>query len=192
MTLAVGSQFALAAVALLAFGFMLYLVPERRGAALGIMAASCAVAFVLLFAAYGFDAHALAASVRGLRPADFAPQLLARKLTYTLLAVFFMRMPGVLVALAAALIAYGAWRRPRFFGVSAPLAVFAVLLLLGITMPHLGGYNLFVAALPFAFVFIAGVFADLLETRYSGLVFGIVTGVLVAHAAFSVAGLVRI
>ena len=171
---------------------MLYLVPERRGAALAIMAASCVVGFVLLFAAYGFDAHALAASARGLHAADFAPQLLARRLTYTLLAVFFMRMPGVLVALAAALIAYAAWRRPRFFGVSAPLAVFAVLILFGITMPHLGGYNLFVAALPFAFVFIAGVFADLLETPYSGLVFGILTGVLVAHAAFSVAGLMRI
>jgi hypothetical protein len=192
ITLGVGSQFALAAVVLLALGFMLYLAPERRGAALAIMAASCAVAFVLLFAAYGFDRHALFATLSGLRPADLAPYLLARKLTYALLAVFFLRMPAVLIGLAAAVIAYVAWRRPRFFGVSAPLMVFAVLLVLGIITPHLGGYNLFVAALPFAFVFIAGVFCDLLETSYRGLVFGMLAGVILAHAMYSVAGLMRI
>jgi hypothetical protein len=192
ITLAVGSHLALAAVALLALGFMLYLVPERTGAAVAIVAASSAVAFVLLFAAYGFDVHSMASSVRGLRASDFAPQLLGRKLTYNLLAVFFLRMPGVLAALAAALIGYASWQRPRFFGVTAPLLAFGVMIVLGITMPHLGGYDLFVASLPFAFVFIAGVFADLLESSYGSLVKGILAGILAAHAAFSVAGLMRI
>ncbi len=192
IALAVGSQFALAAVAVLAFGFMLYLAPERRGAALAIIGASCAVAFVLLLAAYGFDVRALAGAFGRIRGADFAPQLLARPLTYTLLAVFFLRIPGVLVALAAAVIAYTVWKRPRFFGVTAPLEVFALLIVLGITLPHLGGYNLFVAALPFAYVFIAGVFTDLLETRYASLVLGVVAGVLLAQAIFSVMGLLRI
>ena len=192
MALAVGSHLALAAVALLALGFMLYLVPERRGAAVAIVAVACAVALALLLAAYGFDVRAMAGAVRGLRAADFAPQLLGRKLTYNLLAVFFLRMPGVLAALAAALIGYAAWKRPRFFGVTAPLVSFGVLIVLGITLPHLGGYDLFVASLPFAFVFIAGVFADLLETSHGGLVTGILTGILAAHAAFSVAGLTRI
>ncbi len=192
ITLAVGSEFALAAVALLALGMMLYLVPERRGAALAIMAAACAVAFVLLFAAYGFGLHAMAAGVGGIRARDFAPQLLGRSLTYLLLARFFLRIPGVLVLMAVSLIAYAGWKRPRFFGVSAPLLGWGLLMLLGITLPHLGGYNLFVAALPFAFVFIAGVFADLLETRFRGLVFGVVTGVIVAQAVFSMAGLARI
>ncbi len=192
LTLAAGSQLALAAVVLLALAFMFYLVPERSGAALAIMGASCGVAFLLLFAAYGFDLHAMAAAWGGLRSADFAPQLLLRPLTYTLLAVFYMRMPAVLVALAAALIAYFAWKRPRFFGVTAPLLAFATVLVLGIILPHLGGYNLFVAALPFAFVFVAGVFVDLLETRYSGLVTGLLTGVLVAQAVFSVTGLMRL
>ncbi|MGA2001537.1 MAG: hypothetical protein ABSG52_16250 [Terriglobales bacterium] len=192
LSLAVGSHLALAAVALLALGFMLYLVPERTGAAVAIVAVASAVALVLLLAAYGFDVPAMAAAVRGLRATDFAPQLLGRKLTYNLLAVFFLRMPGVLAALAAALIAFAAWKRPRFFGVTAPLVTFGVLIALGITMPHLGGYDLFVASLPFAFVFIAGVFADLLESAHGGLVTGILTGMLAAHAAFSVAGLMRI
>ncbi len=192
MALAVGSHVALAAVAVLALGFLLYLVPERTGAAVAIVAVACAVAFALLLAAYGFDVPAMAAAVRGLRAADFAPRLLGRKLTYELVAVFFLRMPGVLAALAAALIGYASWKRPRFFGVTAPLVTFGVLIVLGITLPHLGGYDLFVASLPFAFVFIAGVFADLLETSYGSLVTGILTGILAAHAAFSVAGLMRI
>jgi len=192
MALAVGSHMALAAVILLALGFMLYLVPERAGAAAAIVAVACAVALALLWAAYGFDVHAMAAAVRGLRASDFAPQLLGRTLTYNLLAVFFLRMPGVLAALAAALIGFAAWRRPRFFGVTAPLVAFGLLIALGITMPHLGGYDLFVASLPFAYVFIAGVFADLLETAHGGVVTGVVSGMLAAHAAFSLAGLARL
>ena len=170
---------------------MLYLVPERTGAALAIVAAACAVALVLLLAAYGFDVPAMAAAVRGLRAADFAPRLLGRKPTYNLLALFLLRMPGVLAALAAALIGYALWKRPRFFGVTAPLVTFGVLIVLGITMPHMGGYDMFVASLPFAFAFIAGVFADLLETAHGGLVTGILTGILAAHAVYSVAGLMR-
>ncbi len=84
------------------------------------------------------------------------------------------------------------WKRPRFFGVTAPLLAFAVTLALGIIAPHLGGYDLFVASLPFAFVFIAGVFADLLESRQGSLVAGIVGGILLAHAAYSLTGLMRI
>ena len=190
--LAVGSHLALAVAVLLAFAFMMYLAPERRAAALVIMAAACAVGILLLFAAYGFSAHAMAEGARGLRSSDFAPRLLGRKLTYDLLAVFFLRMPGVLVALTAALIAYAAWKRPRFFGVTAPLLAFILTLVLGVAMPHLGGFDLFIAALPFAFVFIAGVFSDLLETAYGGLVGGILAGIILAHAAFSVAGLMKI
>ncbi len=192
IALGVGSHMALAVIALLAVGFMQYLAPERRGAALAIVTAACAVAFVLLFAAYGFDVHAMAAALRGVQAADFAPQLLGRAPTYNLVAAFFLRMPGVLVALAAALIAYAAWKRPRFFGVTAPLVSFVVVMALGITMPHLGGYDLLVASLPFAFVFIAGVFADLLETAHGGLVTGILAGIVLAHAAYSVTGMMRI
>ena len=63
---------------------------------------------------------------------------------------------------------------------------------LGIAMPRQGGYNFFIAALPFAFVFVAGVFADLLETSYGGLVAGIAAGVLLGHAVFSLAALMAV
>jgi hypothetical protein len=62
----------------------------------------------------------------------------------------------------------------------------------GIVLPHLGGYNLFLIAMPFAYVFIAGVSADLLETNQAGLVLGVLTGIMLAHAMFSVLGLSRI
>jgi hypothetical protein len=192
IALAVGAHWALAGIALLALVFMLYLAPERRGAALAIAAATTIAGFVLLFAAYGFEAHAVSAALRGLRPADFAPQLLLRPSTYTFLAEFFLQIPGVLAALAAALVTFALWKRPRFFGVTAPLLAFALTVVLGLTLPHLGGYDLLIASLPFAFVFIAGVFADLLETGHGGLVTGILGGLLLAHAVFSIAGIMRI
>ncbi len=192
IALAIGSHWATAAVVVLAFGFMLYLAPERRGAAAVIMAAACVLALVLLVASYGFDLHAIAAAVGTLRRADFAPQLLARGATYNVLGRFFTRAPAVMVALVGALLTYAVWKRPRFFGVNAPLVAFGVVLLLGITLPHLGGYDLFVAALPFAFVFIAGVCADLLETAYASLVGGVIAGLIVASAAMGLVGVLRL
>ena len=186
ISLALGSHWAMAGVVVLAFAFMLYLAPERRGAAAVIMVAACVVGFVLLFATYGFDVHAIAAATTTLHTSDFAPQLLARAATYDVLGRFFTRVPAVLVALMGALITYAIWKRPRFFGVTAPLLAFGAVLVLGITMPHLGGYDLFVAALPFAFVFIAGVSADLLETRYASLFGGVIAGLIVANAVMSV------
>jgi hypothetical protein len=192
VVLAVGAQTALVALVAVALAFMLYLVPERRQEAVIILAAGCGLGMFLLWASYRFDAHAIWESLRLLRWSEFAPSLFARGLTYELLARFFLRMPAVLVAFGAALVTYALWKRPRFFGTTAPLLVWAVLLGLGISLPHLGGYNLFVVALPFAFVFLAGVFADLLETRQSGLVLGVVTGVILAHAIFSIGGLLRL
>jgi hypothetical protein len=71
------------------------------------------------------------------------------------------------------------------------LMVWAVLMVAGITFPHLGGYDLFLVSLPFAYVFAAGVFSDLLESRHRPLVFGVLSGILLAHAMFSVLGLAR-
>lgn len=191
ITLAVGAQFALVFVVLAALGFMLYVVPERRRETLTIFIAACALAMLILAATFAFDGHAIATGLRSLSLRDFAPGLLAKPLTYRLLALFFFRLPTVFVLLVASLATYALWRKPRFFGVTAPLLVWAMLMVLGIVLPHLGGYNLFTASLPFAFVLIAGVFADLLESAYASLALGVVGGILLAHAAFALAGLVR-
>ena len=191
MALAIGAQVALALILPLALAFMLYVVPERRRAAVAIFAAACAVAWLLLWSFYSFHTGALLSGLAHMNLHEFMPRLFAQKLTYQLLAVFFVRLPAPTLLLAAALATYAVWKRPRYFGTTAPLIAFVYLIALGIVLPHEGGYALFVAALPFAFVFVAGVFADLLETSGAGIVLGLLGGVLVSHVLFSLMGMVR-
>jgi len=54
LALAMGSQFSSIILLPLTLGFMLYLAPARRGAALAIWASACAFAFALLYASYFF------------------------------------------------------------------------------------------------------------------------------------------
>src|SRR5579863_30605 len=64
LALAIGSQFSLIVLLPITLGFMLYLVPGRRGAAIAIWASSCTVAFVLLSACYLFRPDVLWQSLR--------------------------------------------------------------------------------------------------------------------------------
>ena len=192
LALSVATQPSLALLAPVGLAFLLYLVPERRRESLIIFAAACAVAFVLVLALYRFHPAALVMSFEGLGWREFSPALFGRGLTWSLLAIFFLRIPGILLLLVLALFSYAAWKRPRYFGPTAALIVWGLLMAGGIVLPHLGGYNLFLIAMPFAYVFIAGVSADLLETNQAGLVLGVLTGIMLAHAMFSVLGLSRI
>jgi hypothetical protein len=186
---AVGAQFSLLLIIPLALAFMLYLVPQRGGAAFTILAASCLIAFLLIWGCYFFRVSSLTDHLGHAAFLEFVPRVFGLPVTWNLLGLFFFRIPGVTVLLVLAAITYISWPRTRFFGTAAPLIATAVLLVLGTAMPHLGGYTFLVVMLPFAFVFIAGVFADLLETRASGLALGVVLGVLLAHALFSIRGL---
>ncbi len=191
IALSVVTEPALIVVVIVALAYLLYLVPERRRESLIIFAAACAGALLLIFVLCRFRASEVGLLFSRFGWHEFSPELLVRSLTWTLLGIFFLRVPSVLLLFAASLIAFAAWKRPRYFGPVSALIVWAVLMLAGITLPHLGGYDLFLVALPFAFVFIAGVFSDLLETQYGPLVFGVVSGILLAHAIFSVLGLAR-
>jgi hypothetical protein len=168
------------------------LVPERRKQSLIIFGAACALAFVLLLALYRFHVSELAAVFAGFGVHEIAPGLLFRGLTWTLLAMFFVRIPGVMLLLALGLISYIGWKRPRYFGPTSALIVWVFLMVAGIMLPHLGGYNLFVISLPFAYVFLAGVSADLLETSQAGLVLGVLAGIVLAHAMVNILALFRI
>lgn len=192
LALAIGAQLALVMILPLALGLMLWIAPERRRAAIAIFAAACAVAWLLLWSFYSFHTGALLTGLGHLNAHEFQFSLLGHKLTYQLLGVFFLRLPAPTLLLLAALIAFAVWKRPRYFGAVAPLLAFACLIVLGIVLPHEGGYALFVAALPFAFVFTAGVFADLLETAAGGIVLGLMGGILIAHAMYSFMGLARL
>src|SRR5207253_843421 len=64
LVMAIGCQFSLVILLPIALGFMLYLAPNRRLAAITIWAASCVVALFLLFASYFFQPGAFLDAMR--------------------------------------------------------------------------------------------------------------------------------
>jgi hypothetical protein len=83
------------------------------------------------------------------------------------------------------------WPRARYFGNTAPLLVALLCLLLGLGAPHYQGLGFQLVALPFLFVFVSGVCADLLETKQRPIVFACATGLLLAYAIWSLTELTR-
>ena len=191
--IAIGSQFSMVVLIPIALAFLLYVAPVRRKAAAVIWSAACAVGLILLFAVYFFHFHAFVAS---LRHADFWG-VTGRGFTvlgvYRQVALHVVRAcPALLLALPVAIATYVAWPRTRYFGNTAPLLVSGLFLALAIARPDLGGAGFLLAAIPFLFIFAAGVLADLLETRYRPLVGAVAIGMLLAYAAWSLLALSRI
>ena len=191
LTLAVGSQFSLIWVTPVALVFLLYLAPERRPAALAIWGAACSLALLFLFAAYSFHP---ATFWQGMRHAEFLPrtwQALGMAGAYRgVLRRLMEGSPALVIAMPATLAAYLAWPRARYFGNTAPLLVAILFLVLGLGSPHYPGLGFQLAALPFLFVFVAGVSADLLETQYRSLVLASVAGLLMAYGLWNLMALV--
>src|SRR5271166_4313269 len=193
LALAVGSQFSLIALLPVALGLMLYLAPTRRLAATAIWAASCGVALVLLFASYLFRPGVF---WQGLRHASFFGitwQAFVMPATYLrILAQVGQSGPALLVAIPVLLIAFFVWRRPRYFGNTAPLMIAALFVAFSLGTPHFPGFGFQLMATPFIFVFVAGIAADLLETQRRDLVMACVWGLLLANALWNLAELARV
>jgi len=193
IALAVGSQYSLWVLVLFALAFMLYLAPTRRGAAVVIWGAACGLALVLLFSAYGFRAGAFAEGFRHAHWLEVTPQAFAmRAALWQLLTRLGAGSPALMLMLPVALVAYFAWPRARYFGNTAPLAVGLLCLVLGWAMPHYPGLGFQLVALPFLFVFVAGIFADLLETRHRAVILACVFGLLSAYAMLSLMRLLAV
>jgi len=193
LALAIGSQFSLWILLPLALGFMLYLAPERRGAASTIWAAALTLAVLIIFASYFF------------RPVDFWHGVLHANFLGELWRAYAMpgaygdllqqlanSAPALLVTAPVALIVYCLWARSRYFGNTAPLLVAGLFLLLAVGTPHYPGLGFRLMAVPFLFVFVAGVCADLMETRHSSLIKGCVWGLLSANAVWNLLQLARV
>jgi hypothetical protein len=193
LALAVGSQFSLVIVLPAALAFMLYLAPARRLAALAIWLVACGIALLLGYASYFFHVRAL---WQGIRHASFLgiswKAYAMPKVYLQVLAQLGQSSPALVVALPVALITYFAWPRARYFGNTAPLLVAALFLVLGLGTPHYPGLGFQFMAVPFVFVFVAGIAADLLETRYHEIAVAAVAGLLVANAAWNLWELARI
>lgn len=193
LALAIGSQFSLIILVPIALAFMLYLAPTRRRAAVAIWFAACGVAFLLLMTSYLFRPGVFWNSMRHATFFGITWRAFVVPATYLrILAQIGQSGPLLLVAIPIALITYFAWRRPRYFGNTAPLMIATLFLLFSLGTPHYPGFGFQLMAAPFWFVFVAGVAADLLETKYRELVQACVWGLLTANALWNLAELARV
>jgi hypothetical protein len=192
LALAAGNQFSLGVLALVALFLMLWVAPVRRQAVLVIWGAACGVGLAILFAAYFFHPSLFWQGLLHARWLDFDPQALAAPVAYRHSAeTIFGGSPPMILALPVVLGVFAAWKRPRYFGNVAPLLVALGLTVLGMAAPGFPGEGFQLAALVFWFVFVAGVFADLLETRYRLFVGAALCGLLVSSALWNVLELAR-
>lgn len=193
LALAVGSQFSLIIVLPVALAFMLYLAPTRRLAALAIWVVACGIALLLAYASYFLRASAFWQGIRHASFLGISWRAYAMPQAYRqLLAQLGQSSPALVVAVPVALVTYFAWPRTRYFGNTAPLLVAVLFLVLGLGAPHYPGLGFQFIAVPFLFVFVAGIAADLLETRYREIALAAIWGLLVANAAWNLWELARI
>jgi hypothetical protein len=192
LALGIGSQFSLLVLVPAVLLFMLYVAPTRRLAALAIWAAACVGAALLLFAAYSFRMRDFLHAVKNAHFFGFAWQSFAIPRAYMQVGSQLGQLcPVLLMAFPAALVAYIAWPRTRYFGNTAPLLVAMLFLILGLATPHYPRLGFRLLALPFLFLFIAGIAADLLETRHRPLVLACVWGLFGAYGIWSSMELIR-
>jgi hypothetical protein len=192
IALAAGAQWPLVWLIVPAALFMLWAVPHRRPAAMLILLAAVAVALVLLDAAYLASPAALARGIAGAGWLNFVAQPLAPKMLGLMLGSFYFdTAPGALLLLLIALAGWIASRRIRFFGNTAPLIVFALLVGLSLILPMTGAGVILFASIPFLMLFVSGVFADLIESKLQAPALAVVFAVIAAQAAYSIASLMR-
>src|SRR5215471_2338552 len=145
-----------ATLVLLAFVFMFYLAPERRRNVLIVCLGACGVALVV----YAAITWWMGSWTHG--PRAWLHPHASRALLPSMAFVFMdgYVLPGMF---ALALMFYGTWKRARYFGNTAPLVTaFATVLLFALVLAD----RMWVGALglSFAFVFVGGIAADVLET----------------------------
>jgi len=193
LTLAIGSQFSLAIILLVLVGFMFYLAPERKTAALAIFTAALGVAILLLFASYFFHAGLLWHGITSAIFLDASGRAFVMSGAYLQLGKEIANAGPVLVLLVpTALVTYTVWGRSRYFGNSAPLLFAVLFALLRVAAPHTAESVFTLLTVVFLFVFVAGIGADLLETKGRELATALIIGLVSANAVWNVIGLAGI
>jgi hypothetical protein len=187
LALAIGSQFSFVVLLPLTLGFMFWVAPARRGAVVAIWVSATLLGTLQLWAAYGFHARVMWQSLRHANFLGLSGQAFATAGVYRQVgAVIAKSSPALMIALPVALAMYAGWRRARYFGNTAPLLVALLFVVLGMANPHFPGAGFHLAAVVFLFMFVAGVAADLLETRHRSLIAAGLTGLLAASALWNV------
>lgn len=193
MAIAVGSQFSLIVVVPIALAFLLYVAPVRRGAALVIWLAACGVGAILLFGIYFFDPHSFAESMRHASFWGATWQGFVVPGVYKQVAIQISRAcPALALVLPVCLVTYAMWPRTRYFGNTAPLLVALLFIGLGMAHPNMAASGFLLAAVPFLFIFVSGVLADLMETSYRQVLLASVVALLITYMARTLMALAQV
>jgi hypothetical protein len=193
LVLAAGNQFSLAVLALVILPLMFWVAPVRPRSVVAVWTTAIAVSVMLLFAAYFFEPALFWQGMLHAQWIDFEPAAFGISVSYrNALGMIFVGSPPLMLALPVAMIAYFGWKRTRYFGNTAPLLIAALLLTLALGAPNFTGQGFHLAVLVFLFVFVAGVFADLLETQQGPLVTAGLCGLLSAAAIWNLWQLARL
>lgn len=189
MGLALGASPSTMPALALALLFILYLAPGKRATALALLGAALAIGALWLLLFHLFDVAGAMAQLTGWRfDGAFGPPhesaatdagYLGTETPEPLLVLMFF--------LAVAICAF--WRRARYFGNLAPLLAALVLAAPAAAAAPYAAFRWMLPALPFVFVFIAGVFADLLEMPKRKVVLVVLVTLLALHAGYSLIGL---
>jgi hypothetical protein len=193
LALAAGNQFSLGMLALVILPLMFWVAPVRPRSVLVIWITAIAVAIVLLFAAYFFEPALFWGGMLHARWIDFEPSAFGIPFSYRNVAqTIFASSPPLMLALPLALITYFGWKRTRYFGNTAPLLIAALLVVLTLGAPNFPGRGFHLTVLVFLFVFVSGVFADLMETPLNLLVTAGLCGLLGTSAIWNLYQLARL
>ena len=194
IALCVGSQWSLWIVLIPALVFLLWVGHVRPASALAIFLAGCSVGVLLLFAISSFRPAEFVEALRSANWVEFSPAEVSAKSVMTLLGFFWQDRSelGTLILLVLSLGTFVAWRRARYFGNTAPLLVALLLVIAGLSMQPFGGVLFLFVALPFLMLFMAGISADLLETKYAVVANAVIVGSLIANAVLGIGGLLQL
>ena len=183
LALAAGNQFSLGVLALVILPIMFWVAPVRPRSVLVIWITAIALAAVLLFAAYFFELALFWQGLLHARWIDFEPAAFGVSVSYrNAVQTIFVSSPPLMLALPVSLIIYFGWKRTRYFGNTALLLIAVLFVILAMGAPNFPGQGFCLTMLVFLFVFVSGVFADLVETRPSLLVTAGLCGLLGASA----------
>src|SRR6266568_2071914 len=193
LALAAGSHFALIMIVPAVLLFMLYLAPERKLAAIAILAAACGIAAFLLFAAYFFHPGLFLQGLTHAKPLVASGRAFVMSGAYLQMIKEVAASGPVLAWLAPlSLITYFFWRRARYFGNTAPLLVALLFLTWRVAGPHDPESVFSLAGIVFLFVFITGIAADLREPKSAETVTAVLVALIAANAIWNLIGLSKI
>jgi hypothetical protein len=193
LALAAGNQFSLGVLGLVVVPIMFWVAPVRPRAVIAIWITAIIVASVLLFASYFFEPTLFWQGMLHARCLDVEPAAFSLSVSYRKAAqAIFVGSPPLMLALPLAMIAYAGSKRAQYFGNRAPLLIAALFLILALAAPGFPGRGFYLITLVFLFVFVSGVFADLLESRYGTLVHLSLIALLSASSFFNLYELARL